>query len=74
MAEKIDNPQDHKHSDYDSGFVVVLIAIAAIAALALTFWAHARIESVDERLDRQAIETECRLADDEAECLRGYLP
>lgn len=75
MSEKIDNPPDHKHSDYGMGGWAIAFSVGTfLVVFALIGGLQCQSSQLKDRLDRMEIEAECRLADDESECLRGYLP
>ena len=67
------NPQDHKHSDYETAWGGVGLAmVIGILGLVLGFGLSCQVERVEDRIEQQE-ERLCELSDYPAACLADLL-
>ena len=68
-----DNPQDHKHSDYEAAWFGVLLSILALGlAFCAAIGLSCEVDRFEERIEQQE-ERLCAVADDKAACLADLL-
>lgn len=68
MTEKTDNPRDHSHGDYPWAILTVFV-VTIVITVSGWFGTCASLQKRDDRIDS----IECRIAPDEAACLRKVL-